>query len=66
MKAFYLPRESNQKKFETRFCRRKTTEGNNVKINVSMNIPCTFLLFEARVFLLIIFPRKTSFEVLHS
>ena len=36
-----------QNKSETRFCRRKTAEDNNVKINVSSNITCTFLFFKA-------------------
>ena len=39
------------KKSETRFCRRKTAKEDNVKINVSPSIPCTFLLFKASAFL---------------
>ena len=40
------------------FCRRKTTEDNNAKINVSPNISYTFLLFKASAFLQIYFPRN--------
>ena len=35
---------------EIRFCRRKTPEDDNLKINVSPNIPCAFLLFKASAF----------------
>ena len=49
-------------KYETRFCRRKTAEDNNAKINVSPNIPCTFLLFKASAFLQIFFPRNLLFR----
>ena len=42
IKAFYLPNETNWKKFETRFCRRKTAEDDNAKINISSNIPVPF------------------------
>ena len=44
VKAFYLPSKTNQKKSETRFCRRKIAEVNNAKIKFSPNIPCTFLM----------------------
>ena len=40
------------------FCRRKTAENNNAKINVSPNIPYTILLFKACAFLQIFFPRN--------
>ena len=33
---------AKQKKFETRFCRWKTAEHNNAKINLSPNIPYNF------------------------
>ena len=63
IKALYLPSKTNLKKSETQFCRRKTAKDGNVKINVSSNIPCTFLLFEANAFLQIFFPKKNwSFE----
>ena len=39
----------------------KTAEKDNVKINVSANIPCTFLLFKASAFLQKNFPRKSKF-----
>ena len=32
---------------EIRFCKRKPPEDDNLKINVSPNIPCAFLLFKA-------------------
>ena len=35
---------------EIRFCRRKAPEDDNLKINVSPNIPCAFLLFKASAF----------------
>ena len=35
---------------EIRFCRRKTPEDDNLKINVSPNIPFAFLLFKASAF----------------
>ena len=54
MKVFYLPIKANQKKSETRFCRRKTAEDDNAKINVSPNIPCTFLLFKGSAFIQIL------------
>ena len=47
-------------KSETRFCRQKADEDNNAKINVSPNIPCTFLFFKASAFLEISF-RETYF-----
>ena len=62
IKAFYLPSKANQKKSETQFCRRKAAEDNNAKINVSPNIPCTFLLFKASAFLQIFFPRNLLFR----
>ena len=40
---------------------RKTTEGNNAKINFSPNASCTFLLFKASPFLQIFFLRKSKF-----
>ena len=43
------------------FCRRKRALDNNAKINLSPNIPFTFLLFEAIAFLQIFFPRKNQF-----
>ena len=60
MKAFYLPNKKIQKKSERRFCKRNTGEDSNTKIKVFPNIPCTFLLFKARAFLQIFFPK--SFE----
>ena len=62
IKAFYFPSKTNQKKFEKYFCKGKTVEDDNGKINVSSNIPCAFLLFKASEFLQILFPRKTSFK----
>ena len=50
-----------QNKSRTLFCRRKTAEGNNAKINFSPNIPCTFLLFKASAFLQSFFPRYFLF-----
>ena len=61
IKAFYPPSKANQKKSETRFCRRKTAKEDNAKIIVSPNIPCTFMLFKASLFLQIFFPRKSKF-----
>ena len=46
---------------ETPFCRRNTGEDDNAKLNVSPNIPCTFLLFKASLFLQIFLPRKSKF-----
>ena len=57
-----LPNKTNQKKFQAWFCRKKTAEDNNLKINIFLNILCTFLLFKANAFLQIFFPRKTSFK----
>ena len=51
IKTFYIPIKTNQKKSETRFYRRKTAEDDNATINVSANIPCTFLLFKGSAFL---------------
>ena len=42
VKAFYLPSEPNWKKSETQFCRPKMAEDDNVKTNVSPNIPFNF------------------------
>ena len=50
-----------EKKSETRFCRRKTAEDDNAKINVSPNIPCTFLLFKTSALPQVFFPRKSKF-----
>ena len=59
IKAFYLPSKTNkEKKFKTRFCRRKTDGNDKVKINLFPNIPCTFLFFKASVFLQILLPDK--------
>ena len=46
IKAFYLPSKTIQKKFETRFCRRKATKDNNAKIKVfpSMSFCCSELV----------------------
>ena len=51
-----------QKKPETRFCRRKTAEHNNAKINIFPIIPSTSLLFKARAFLQIFSPRNFLFQ----
>ena len=50
-KNLLSPEQNKFKKPETCFCRRKTVEDNNSKINVSPNIPYTFLLFKASAFL---------------
>ena len=42
IKAFYSLNKTISKKFETRFCRRKTAGEDNANINVPPNIPCTF------------------------
>ena len=44
MKAFYHPSKTNLKKSETWFCRRKTAEDGDVKINISLNITLTLTL----------------------
>ena len=62
IKAFYLPNKTIYKKSEAQFCRRKTAEDNDAKINVFLNIPCTFLLFKASAFLRIFFPRNLHFR----
>ena len=62
MKVFYLPRKTNPKQSETQFCRRKTAEDNDAKINVFPNIPGIFLLFKATAFLQIFFPRNLVFR----
>ena len=62
IKTFYLLSKTNWKKSETQFCRQKTAENSNAKINISPNIPCTFLLFKAGVFLQIFFPRNLLFQ----
>ena len=61
IKAFYLLNKTNLKKSETLFCGQKTAEDNNAEINVSPNIPCTFLLFKASAFLEIFFSRYLPF-----
>ena len=61
MKAFSLPSKTNKRKSETQFCKQKTAEDDNAKINVSPNITCTLLLFKASAFLQIFFPRKWKF-----
>ena len=48
------------KKLES-FCRRKTAEDDNAKINVFPNILCTFLLFKSSACLQILFPIKSKF-----
>ena len=55
IKVFHLPIKTNFKKSEARFCRQKTAENGNAKINVSPNIPCTFLLFKGSALLQIFF-----------
>ena len=62
IKAFYLLNKTNLKKSETRFCRQKTAEDGNDKINVSPSIPCTFLLFKASALLQIFYQENQSFE----
>ena len=62
IKACYLLNKTIEKKSETRFCRQKTAEDNNVKINIFPNVPCTFLLFKASAFLQILFPRNLLFQ----
>ena len=62
IKVFYLSTKTNLQKSETRFCRPKTAEDNNTKINVFSNIPCTFLLFKTTAFLQIFFPRSLLFR----
>ena len=62
IKAFYLLRKTNQKKSEKWFCRWKTVEVNNAKINFSLNIPCSILLFKASTSLQIFFPRNLLFQ----
>ena len=57
LKAFYLPNKTTWKKSETRFCRRKTPENNNAKINIFQHLPCTFLLLKPSAFRQIFFPR---------
>ena len=54
-KSLLSPENNNLKKSETRFCRWKTAEDNNAKLNVFHHIPCTFLLFKVSVFLQIFF-----------
>ena len=46
-KSLLSSEQSKQQKNQKQFCRRNTTEDDNVKIKVSPNIPCTFLLFKA-------------------
>ena len=59
-KSLLSPEQKNLKKSETCFCRRKAAEDNS-KINIFPNIPCTFLLFKASVFVQIFFPRNLLF-----
>ena len=61
MKALYLASKPNKKKSETQFCRQKTAEDNNAKINIFPNIFCTFLLFKAIPLLLISFSKNLLF-----
>ena len=60
-KSLLSPKQNNLKKSETWFCRWKTGEDNNPKINIFSNIPWTFLLFRAGAFLRIFFPRNLLF-----
>ena len=43
------------------FCRQKTAEDDNAKINVSLNILCTYMLFKPSAFLQILFQKKSKF-----
>ena len=60
-KPIYIPSKTNLKTSGTTFYKRKTAEGNNAKINVSPNTPCSFFLFKAGAFLQIFFPRNLLF-----
>ena len=62
IKAFYVPNKIFWKKSETRFCRRKTAEDSNAKINIFPNMPCTFSLFKASAVLQSFFPKKLLFQ----
>ena len=57
-----LPSKTNYNKSGTLFCSQKTAEDNSTKINVSPNIPCTFLLSKSSAFLQIFFPRNLLFQ----
>ena len=61
-KSLLPPEQNKLMESETKFCRRKTAEDNNAKINVFPNIPCTFLLFKTSAFLQIFFPRNLLFR----
>ena len=62
IKASYLLSKTNYMKSKTWFCRQKAAaEDTNVKINVSPNIPCTFLLFKASIFITF-FPMNLLFR----
>ena len=60
--VFYLPSKANCKRFKTRLCWRKTPEDDNVKINFSPKLPCTFLPFKSSAFLPICLLTKRSFQ----
>ena len=49
IKSFYFPREKTKRNSRNDF--RRTAEDDDAKINVSLNIHCTFLLFKASAFL---------------
>ena len=60
IKVFYLPKKNNLKEiWDTE--RRKTAEDDDTKINVSLNIPFTFLALKASAFIQIFFLRKSKF-----
>ena len=62
IKPFISRTKQFKKKSETRFCRKKTEQDNNAKINAFQDVPSTFLLFKASAFLQISFPRNLLFR----
>ena len=57
-KSLLSPEQSKLKEIWGTTLYMKTAEDNNAKINVSPNIPCTFLLFKANAFIQIFSPRN--------
>ena len=51
-----------KKQIKRGFWRRKTAKDGNVKIMISPNIPCIFLLLESSAFLKVFFLKITSFN----
>ena len=62
-KSLLSPKQNKLTEICDTVCTQKTAEDNNAKINISLNITCTFLLFKASAFLQILFLRNFTFPI---